>query len=158
MARPRGDKYLDIDSLICARAQDEQRQGRKSATSIIRRIVTGCIEGDPNFVDVLASLLPTATSDFDASPPEPRFILGGALAPVFDSAGELRAWVFMPTRQTVRIVLGAGTVESIVRRIMGRLERQKFRVRGSVKGELPPALRAGRLAVNRRRGPRPKLV
>jgi hypothetical protein len=74
MARPRGDKYLDIDSLICARAQDEQRRSHESATSIIRRIVKGCVEGDPNFVDVLASFYPRPTSEFDASA-EPRFVL-----------------------------------------------------------------------------------
>ena len=58
VARPRVDKYLAVDGFLLARIRDENRNNTEAATTIIRRVVKGCLNLDAEFLIVLGNFLP----------------------------------------------------------------------------------------------------
>src|ERR1700722_16539097 len=112
----------------------------------------------------VADCLSALSCFFSATPPDGSDIGSergpqSGLVPVINSSGELRAWSFKPTLDTVKRLIGNGTEDSIVRRLLRRLEREPFRVRRKKKekviGTLPSAFPRGYLRLDSRRGRRP---
>jgi len=58
VARPRVDKYLAVDGFLLARIRDESRNSTESPTTIIRRVVKGCLNLHTEFLIVLGNFLP----------------------------------------------------------------------------------------------------
>jgi hypothetical protein len=153
MARQRGAKYQQVDSALLALVRNECRSSGEPTTTVARRVVHGCLELDANCLSALSCFFPTTPPDDSDIGLEPGPQSG--LLPIINLSGELRAWCFRPTLETVKRYIGSGTEDSIVRRLLRRLEREPLRVRKKLVGTLPSALPRGYVRLDSRRGRRP---
>jgi hypothetical protein len=137
MARPRVDKYADVDQFLMARVMDEARVGFRSPTELIRRVVERCWAGDPDYFGILAEFFPPVeeaqlyASLVDGQKP----VAGGLLTPVFGRGpdGLRGAWLYAPSLETIRGILGQSE-EAVVKRLLRRCTPESLRYRGKVLG------------------------
>jgi hypothetical protein len=145
MGRPRSEKYGSVDSLILSRAFQEQRSSLEAPTVMIRRIVEECWSGNPDFVAMLSELFPRPSREVlsQAMGGRPVKLDDGTLHFVgdLDSETQRGSWVFVPDMAAIHRMLGI-SADAATKRIIRRLRREDFKVRGKVIARTPPFLSA----------------